>query len=149
MLTPLGLLNPCLFWKEAPVVQTFVLFVFVLTFSLFQICLVSWDYALLISHMRILHWIFTMFGTRASYVSVLLKLMKGTPWNINIEYQNSPYLFNLGKPVIWNHWVDASAGRPIVPKVFTSPIVRLVWHEFYICVTSYFTEISSNNLPLE
>ena len=36
---------------------TFKFFVFVLSFSLFHICLVSLDYALLISRMGILHWI--------------------------------------------------------------------------------------------
>ena len=35
--------------------QTFVPFVFVFSFSLFQVCLVSLDYALLISGMGILH----------------------------------------------------------------------------------------------
>ena len=47
---------PLLFCKEVGGYQAFVLFVFVLSFSLFQICLVSLDYPLLIAHVGILHW---------------------------------------------------------------------------------------------
>ena len=47
---------PLLFCKGVRGFQAFVLFVYVLSFSLFQICLVSLDYALLISHMGIRHW---------------------------------------------------------------------------------------------
>ena len=42
-----------LFWKG---IRGFQFSVFVLSFSLFQICLVSFDYANLVSHMGFLHW---------------------------------------------------------------------------------------------
>ena len=56
MLTLHGHLIRLLFCKEVSGFQAFVPFAFVLFFSLFQICLVSLDYALLISHTGILHW---------------------------------------------------------------------------------------------
>ena len=46
----------CLHEQGVRVFQAFVRFVFVFSFSLFQICVVSLDYALLISHIGILHW---------------------------------------------------------------------------------------------
>ena len=55
MLTLPAHLIPLLFCKGVRGFQTFVLFVYVLPLSLFQICLVSLDYTLLISHMGILH----------------------------------------------------------------------------------------------
>ena len=56
MLTLHEHLIPLLFCKGVRGFQVFVPFVFVLSFSLFQIYLVSLDYALLISHMGILRW---------------------------------------------------------------------------------------------
>ena len=56
MLTLLEHLIPLMFCKGVRGFQTFVLFVFVLSFSLFQICLVSLDYELLISLMVTLQW---------------------------------------------------------------------------------------------
>ena len=49
-------LIPLLFCTGVRWFQAFVRFVYVLSFGLFQICLVSLDYAILIPHMSILHW---------------------------------------------------------------------------------------------
>ena len=49
-------LIPLLFCEGVCGLQAFVRFVYVLSLSLFHICLVSLNYALLVSHMGILHW---------------------------------------------------------------------------------------------
>ena len=57
-----------LFCKGVRGFQVFVTFVFFLSFSLFQICLVSLDYALLIPRMGILQW--TCISYKMKYVKV-------------------------------------------------------------------------------
>ena len=56
MLTLHEHLIPLLFCKGVREFHAFVPFVYVLSFNLFEICLVSLDYALLISRMGTLHW---------------------------------------------------------------------------------------------
>ena len=63
---------------------------------------------------------FTMFGSRTSYILVLMLLM------INVKFiwkflHSSPFLNNSLALL-----VDQRS-----PRVFTSPVVRLVWHEVY------------------
>ena len=62
MLTLHEHLVPPLFCKGVRGFQAFVPFIFVLSFSLFQIYLVSLNNALLISHMRFLYWTYNIFG---------------------------------------------------------------------------------------
>ena len=61
-LTLLEHLIPLLFCKGILGFQTFVYFVFILSFILFQICLVSFNYAFSVSHMGFLHWNYYFVG---------------------------------------------------------------------------------------